>query len=226
MKSIISNSNTLYIFLDEGGNFDFSTKGTKYFTFTSITKERPFHAFKELSDLKYDLMEKGMNIEYFHASEDQQMTRNEVVDIICNNLEGVRCDSVIVEKCKTMPALQNPEQFYPKMLGYLLRHILERHDLNRYEDVIIFTDTIPIRKKRSAVEKAVKETLSDMLPEKAKYRIYHHESKSNFDLQIADYFNWAIYRKWDRGDSRTYDRMKAAIKSEFDIFRSGTRKYY
>ena len=31
-----------YIFLDEGGNFDFSPKGTRFFTLTSVTKARPF----------------------------------------------------------------------------------------------------------------------------------------------------------------------------------------
>ena len=42
----------LYIFLDEGGNFDFSKNGTKYFTVTSLTKERPFVAYKDLTELK------------------------------------------------------------------------------------------------------------------------------------------------------------------------------
>ncbi len=49
----------LYIFFDESGNFDFSDKGTKYFLLTSITKERPFEAFKALHNLRYDLAEEG-----------------------------------------------------------------------------------------------------------------------------------------------------------------------
>jgi Protein of unknown function (DUF3800) len=44
----------LYIFLDEAGNFDFSPGGTPYFIIGSLTKERPFHAYRELTDLKYD----------------------------------------------------------------------------------------------------------------------------------------------------------------------------
>lgn len=55
--------------------------------------------------------------------------------------------------------------------------------------------------------------------------IYHHDSKSNFDLQIADYFNWAVYRKWDRNDTRSYDLIRSVVKSEFAIFRTG-RTYY
>ena len=51
------------------------------------------------------------------------------------------------------------------------------------------------------VKKAVKMTLAKMLPKGVRYRVLHHDSKSNLDLQIADYCNWVIYRKWDRGDS-------------------------
>jgi hypothetical protein len=83
-----------------------------------------------------------------------------------------------------------------------------------------------VQKKRRAVEKAVKITLAKRLPKGVRYRIYHHDSKSNFDLQIVDYCNWAVYRKWDRGDEKTYQTIKAVIRSEFDIFQTGTTYYY
>jgi hypothetical protein len=37
-----------------------------------ITKERPFHAYKELTEFKYDQVERGTALEYFHASENAQ----------------------------------------------------------------------------------------------------------------------------------------------------------
>jgi hypothetical protein len=42
----------LYIFLDEGGNLDFSPSGTKFFIVTSLAKERPFEAYRALSELR------------------------------------------------------------------------------------------------------------------------------------------------------------------------------
>ena len=77
-------------------------------------------------------------------------------------------------------SFQANEKFYPKMLGYLLRYILKQHQLSKYKEIIVFTDRIPIQRKKKAVEKAIKETLAKMLPESARYRIYHHDSKSNF----------------------------------------------
>lgn len=216
----------LYIFLDEAGNLDFSTNGTRYFLLGALTKERPFNAYKELTELKYDLVEMGTELEYFHASENAQPVRNRVFDIIKRNLGGVRIDALVVEKRKTGPALQAEEAFYPRMLGYLLKYVLQQHDLKQFKEVLVFTDAIPIARKRGAIEKIIKTTLASQLPAGACYRLIHHESKSNLDLQIADYCTWAIYRKWNSGDARSYQHIQPAVTSEFDIFRSGTTLYY
>lgn len=78
----------LYLFMDEGGNFDFSANGTRFFTVTSITKERPFVAPKALADLKYELLEEGLDLDCFHASENAQAVRNRVFQIIGQHLAG------------------------------------------------------------------------------------------------------------------------------------------
>jgi hypothetical protein len=107
----------------------------------------------------------------------------------------MRIDSVIVEKRKAHATIRREAEFYPRMLGYLLRYVLEHYDLSQYAEVIVFTDRIPVKGKRNAVEKAVKITLSKMLPKTAQYRLLHHDSKSNFQLQIADYCNWGNLSK-------------------------------
>ena len=216
----------LYVFLDEGGNFDFSPGGTKYFILSALSKERPFQAYQEMTELKYDLIEKGEEIEYFHASEDKQAVRDQVFGIIQRNIKGVRIDSLVVEKRKAGPALRAEDQFYPRMMGYLLRYVLKAYPLNQYQEVLVFTDKIPVNKKRQAIEKAVKKTLAKMLPKTARYRLLHHDSKSNMDLQVVDYCNWAIYRKWDSGDDRSHRLIRPAISSEYDIFSRGTTFYY
>ena len=219
-------SQTLYIFLDEGGNLDFSNKGTKYFTLTTITKCRPFSLDSYLLSLKYDLLEEGTDIESFHASEDKQPVRDRVFSLIGKNLVQFRIDSLLVEKRKTQPQIREVEKFYPAMLGYLLKYVFKEAQIERYRQVIVKTDRLPVTKKRRAVEKAIKITLSEMLPAKASYRVVHHESRSSFSLQVADYCNWAIYRKWTDDDLRSYELIKAGIKSEFDIFRTGETLYY
>lgn len=176
--------------------------------------------------LKHDLIEEGIDLEYFHASEDRQCVRDKVFKIACDNLSDGRIDSIIIEKCKTGPALQEMEKFYPRMINYLLKYVLEKRNLSGFAGVIVITDSIPIKKRRESVEKAIKQTISKLLPANTMYRIFHHASKSCIDLQIADYCNWAIFRKWERKDLRSYDLIKNWVRSEFEIFRSGDRYYY
>jgi len=94
---------SLFIFIDESGNFDFSPNGTKYFVLSSVStltlpgKER-------LEEIKYKLMKNGINLEYFHATEDRQMVRNQVYDFI-EKLDDIEIDSVIVQKNKANPSL-------------------------------------------------------------------------------------------------------------------------
>jgi len=216
----------LYIFLDEGGNLDFADSGTKYFTLTGLSKERPFEAFKELHNLKYDCIESGAEIECFHASEDRQKVRDQVFAVIDSHLTKIRLDSLIVEKRKTGNALQIEERFYPEMMGYLVDYIIKGHNLDNIANIYVFTDSLSFKKKREAVEKAIKKVLSHKIPKEILYHIFHHASKSNYDLQIVDYCNWAIFRKWERNDDRSYNIIKKAVASEFEIFRNGSKHYY
>src|SRR5258706_11026930 len=145
----------LYIFLDEAGNLDFSRNGSKYFVLGGITKERPFQAYKELTEFKYDQVELGTALEYFHASENVQAVRNGVFDLIEKNLTRVAVDAIIVGKQKVEATLREEEQFFPKVLGTLLREILKHYPLAEFAEVIVFTDSLPVQRKRAAVEKGV-----------------------------------------------------------------------
>ncbi|MDI6733202.1 MAG: DUF3800 domain-containing protein, partial [Planctomycetota bacterium] len=181
---------TLYVFIDEGGNLDFSPSGTKYFVLSSISWERPFDIYVDLTNLKYDLLEQAsdVEIEYFHASEDKQHVRDMVFDVIKKYLSRIRIDSVVVEKRKTMPSMQKEERFYPYMIRCLLKYVMGGYDLSTVNKVIVFTDAIPIYKKKHVIEGAIKTILKPLLvPDGKVYKILHHSSKSNFNLQVADY---------------------------------------
>lgn len=215
----------LYLFLDEAGNFDFSPTGTKYFCLSAISCIRPFAWDSALLGLKNDLLESDLNICRFHASEDKQAVRDKVFRIIQDHISSLRIDSFIVEKRKTHPALQNIETLFPELMGFLSHYILGQLQEEVSEKVVIITDLIPVNKKRTIVEKTIKQILVSRF-HGGRYSIYHHPSHSCLSLQVADYCNWAIYRKWERGDRRSYDIIKGGIKSEIEISKSQTTLYY
>lgn len=87
-----------YIFLDEAGNLDFSTNGTPYFVLTSVSMRRPFPMYQELDAYRHDCLEYGLEMEYFHCSEDNIHVRNSVFGLIAKNLGSMRIDCLVVEK--------------------------------------------------------------------------------------------------------------------------------
>lgn len=81
-------------------------------------------------------------------------------DIIGDHLDAVYIDSLVVEKRKVSPELWEDRRFYPEILGHLLKFVLLRELDVDANEVIIITDAIPVIKKRQAVEKAVRTTLT------------------------------------------------------------------
>lgn len=219
-----ANKQVKYIFLDEGGNFDFSPSGTKYFTFTSVTMCRPFKIRDDWDDYRHELLEFGKDVEFFHCAEDNRYFRQRLFSILKAHSESYRIDSLIVEKAKVGPALRADNRFYPEMLGYLLKHVFLQQ--NGFDEIIVITDSIPHQKKRKAIEQGIKHTLKNMLPKGMPYRVLHQSSRAHYGLQIADYCNWALYRKWDTGECEFYNEISTSIRSEFEIFRNGKTWYY
>ena len=220
-------SNTfLYIYVDEAGNFDFSPGGTKFFIMTCVTVCRPFPAHQRLLDVKYDQLQTGLNLEYFHASEDRQAVRDQVFEAIGQGMDAYRTYAVVIRKNKTNPVLREPEKLYPKAFGWLMKFVLPRRCDPSIGTIVVVTDELPEQRKRRAMEKAVKSALKPLVPPGTTYHLYHHQSRSDINLQIADYFSWAIYRKWESDDLRSHRLVESAIKAEGDLFARGDREYY
>jgi hypothetical protein len=216
---------SLFIFLDEAGNDDFTPSGTKYLILTSVATEAAALLVPELYQLKHDICEAGVDLEYFHATRDKQWVRDRVFGLLvgCAHL---RVDSLIVEKAKTHPSIANYLELYPRMSFYLLRFVLHRFDLAAYDHIFIFMDYLAVKGKREALVKGIKEAISPLLAGARKYSIHQHRSMSHPYLQVTDYYCWAIYRKWESGDDRSYELIRHQVESEFDIFRRGKERFY
>lgn len=210
--------------MDESGNFDFSVRGTKYLTISALSVTRPFPGFHQLSDLKYDLWEKGSKIEYFHASNDPRWLRDRVFNVIQNYLVKLKVDSLIIEKRKTYESLQHDRgRFYKKMIEILIRYVLQGHTWHYVHEIVLILDRIPIEPQRSIIEASIKLAVGQWAKQtKGRYFIYFLQSKSDLNLQVIDYINWAIYRKWEFDDPSDYNKISSCVTSEFDVFRRST----
>jgi len=218
---------SVYVFIDIAGNYDFSNSGTKHLVLTSLICTDIVSGICQLCLCKHQLIDQEIDVEYFHASEDKQVTRNRVFDII-NLLNHLRIDSVIVEKRKTHPKMQSLKRFYPLMIGKLLQYPFDHRGVNirQYEKVFVFLDRESCSKKEKGyIKEAIKGYLANQLGN-IPFRLCMHPSSTHCHLQIVDYCCWAIYRKWENSDMRSYDRIQPLIKSEFPIFHAGTQLWY
>jgi hypothetical protein len=220
----------LYIFVDESGNFDFSPSGTKYFILTLVSTSNPGIIGSLLTRLRYALLpnyacgdhmgERG----YFHASEDLQPVRDYVFQLLMKSTKSIRVDAVIAQKNKANPTFyQQHVDLYGKMGEASLKYLFNRVQTQNFEHVVMVFSSIFDRKKRGILKQAFKSLLK---PYSIPFALYFHDSKFDPCNQAADYFCWAIYKKWEIGDTRSYDLIKERVKTKFDIFGKGFSEYY
>lgn len=217
----------LYAFIDESGNYDFSPRGTEHWVMTSVLTTDFTQGLLEIYKLKHELIDLGLDIERFHASEDRQRVRDLVFPLI-SHMRSVRVDSVIVDKRKVAPSIRPLRRFYPMMVENLLKYPFDPRgiDVSRFSKVFIFMDRASARaSEREALKKAVKGYLAGHL-RGVPYMLCMHDSASHHLLQIVDYVCWAIYVKWERGETRPYETFKQMISSEFPIFQHGITNWY
>ncbi|MCI5168758.1 MAG: hypothetical protein D3903_22360 [Candidatus Electrothrix sp. GM3_4] len=81
-----SSPHTAPHFFGYGGNLDFASFGTKYFTLTSVCTERPFTVCHDLGKYKFDLIEYGFDFSYFHCTKDNRHVRQRVFSIIKDDI--------------------------------------------------------------------------------------------------------------------------------------------
>ena len=194
---------TRYLFIDEAGNLDFSPSGSRLFIFTCLTGELRASGLLRLHGLRKDLLRRGWDIEYFHASENKPGVRSEVFEALRDCHVTGSLVALAVEKSAVPADERDAGAFYAKFLALAIGHSAAIAD----EGHVIITDSIPIQKKRKGVEKALRGVVAES---HKRTRIYHHASKSHLELQCVDYFGWAIWRHLTKGESLK-ERIPEAI---------------
>jgi len=212
----------LFIFLDESGNLDFSPNGTNHYVLAAVTAIEPLSSSTKMQDLKYAMLEQGIDVEHFHASEDKQTTRDVVFPII-NQLRNIHINYIYANKHYAHPKYHNNAAFYGLLGKTLLSYLFRSYHLQQYARVIVVFDKALTKKEQNTFLKMVKPELKQT---GKPYAIYFHRTLSDFNGQIADYAAWAKYVALERSEYRPLTRLCDVPIKEFNIFRRGTREYY
>lgn len=229
----------VYIFVDESGNMDFTSKGSKYFMFNFLIKKRPFNLHSPISNYRYTLLEKNLdplkgndrrlNIESFHACKDNKYIKEEIFNIISTFDEKyVKAYSYILEKPKVNPSKRNQnDKFYIDNLTYAIKQLLDLLKIDK--NFIIITDNLPVKKNEKYQIKALREGVAQYLKDKnlnIRYDIFHHCSASSVNLQIVDYISWAIYRKYEHNQDIFYKKIEKYLIKIDDMTKEKDTNHY
>ena len=226
MPAPAQSTTPVYLYADEFGNLDFSNgKGaTRYFGLTTVTFFNDQQARTQLDQLRYNLAREGISHKGpFHASTDSQQVRDRVYAAIEPHF--FRVDCTILEKRKSQPQVRSsPERFYQYAWYYHMKHLAPKVSW-RGDELFVVAATIGSKKKTESFHAGVDDVM-EQVSRTFKFTTAQWPANSDAGLQVADYCCWAIQRKWEGGDSRSYALITDKIASEFDIFKSGSKFYY
>jgi hypothetical protein len=230
-------SDTVYIFVDEAGDMDFSTKGSRHYMFNFLVKRRPFNLHEYIATYRYSLLErnldplkgKRLDIESFHAHNDNKFIKKELFNIISTFDENsVKLYSYILEKPKVAPEKRKEkDKFYINNLNHSIQMLLDKIGIE--SNVIIITDNLPVHKNKAKQIGALKKGLKEYIKRNRldiRYDIFHHCSASSANLQIVDYMGWAIYRKYEHSQDNYYQKISKYIIGEELMTKDRTESYY
>ena len=106
-----------------------------------------------------------------------------------------------------------------------MRYITPRIVTFRQDEVLLVAATVGTRQKAASFKHAIEDVVSQVAPDTV-MKSAHWPAYTDICLQIADYCSWAIQRKWESGDDRSYRLIRSKISSEYDLFGRGNTYYY
>jgi len=214
-----------FVFADEAGDFAFK-RGfniSRYFILCTVTLDSCDLGESLLALRREMSWERKPLGDYFHATTDAQETRDRVFDLI--STQDFRVDATVLEKSKAQVHIRAEDTtFYKYAWFYHFKHVAQYMALPS-EELLLTAASIGTKKKRVAFMDAVNDVITQT-NSRTNCRSAFCAAQADPCLQIADYCTWAIQRKWERGDSRTYDLIKPLIKTDYDLWAVGTKHYY
>jgi len=204
---------TLFVYVDESGNFDFSPSGTKHFVMTAFITTDPVLSANRIAKLKYFLLSQGVSIPNFHASEDSQRVRNQVVDQI-SKIRNVSAYTFWLKKDNLPVECKSTFGIY-ELMGFEIARLAAAEVSTRGADsvVLVFDKTLIFREEQAFLSKskAIFAQLSHP------FHIYFHNVSKDFNGQIADYVAWANYVKIERDEQRPLDALPKNLRSASEV---------
>ena len=177
-----------------------------------------------LSRLRHDLLRRGEALsDYFHATTDSQAIRDAVFAELQKH--DFRVQATICEKSKAQPQVRSSKaRFYQYPWFYQFKHGLAPY-VDKGDSLIVTAASIGTKKERDTYTNALRDVMQQHL-KKEQWAVDFRPAMADPCLQVADYCAWAIQRKWERNDSRSYALIESKISYQYELWAKGSTHYY
>ena len=217
----------LFIFADEVGCFNFSRNqgASKYYIVCTISCRSCADLGSTLLDLRRQLVWENAPIgEYFHASEDKQVVRDRVFKALQKHDFSIQ--ATIMEKSKALPRIRpTHHRFYQYGWFYHFKHAAPKI-IRSVTELHITTASVGTHKGQARFSEAVNDVVQQVLGGGRAHRTNFCRSIADPCLQATDYCTWAIQKKWEANNVRSYDLIKDRIVHEVDMWAHGNTNHY
>jgi len=214
-----------FIFTDEAGCFTFNRDQnvSRYFILCTVLMDSCDIAADLLALRRTLAWEDAELGEYFHATTDKQAIRDRVYQTITNRPFTIQ--ATIMEKSKAQPHVcADKPTFYKYGYYYHFKHGISRL-LTSDSETLVTTASLGQRREKAAFEEAVSSVMKQTQKSSA-WKTDFMPCHADPCLQVADYCAWAIQRKWEKQDERSYNLIKDRITYEYDLWAHGDKHHY
>ena len=181
-------------------------------------------AGNELLDLRRSLKRRRVEVgDRFHASSDTNTVRTEVFSLLANHQFDV--DVTLLEKSKASPRERESEAIFYKYAWYFHAKFLAKEFFGKADEVYISAAALETRVGKATFRAAFEEVIQQTALH-SNFVIDFPMSIADPCLQIADYFAWAVQRRWELQNTDFYQYAEKHIRSEFDLLRRRDTHYY
>ena len=184
--NIPKQSNALYVFIDESGNFDFASSGTRHFVMAAVITSSPLASAAVLHSLRYKLLAKGRDVSSFHATEDRQDIRDQVFRSLMA-ARDVGAHVVHCDKRRISRHLQTDSQLHEVCGRAIISHVLKIAASPHIDSVVVIFDQALSKKKQGAFRLVMKPELKQL---GKPFHIFFQRMFTDMNGQTADYVAW------------------------------------
>ena len=214
-----------FLFSDEAGDFTFNREPnvSRYFIIcTVLTPNLTLNT--SLIQLRHRLVKSGKEVgDCFHATTDRQEVRDCVFELL--STADFTFQVTICEKSKAQPQVRaSKARFYQYPWFYHFKFGVARR-LMKSDDLIVTAASIGTKKERQTYTSALNDVVGQSA-NCASWAVDFRPAVADPCLQAADYCAWAIQRKWERQDLRSFDLIKGKLTYEYELWKSGNVHYY